>query len=85
MSVEFPLYSFLIIYIVYIGIFLIFTFFNIQHLTRHGFASAIVYVMVVVYLILAALIILSTYYYLREVDWSQVVPLFSENYKDIKF
>lgn len=85
MSVEIPLYSFLIIYLVYIGIFLIFSLFNIYHLVKHGFSSVFVYVVIILYIVIAAVVVFITYYYLQDVEWSQVLSLLSEKYKSLGF
>jgi len=85
MTVEFPLYSFLILYLVYIGIFLIFSLFNVYHLVKHGFSSVFVYIVIILYIMLAAVVVFLTYYYLQEVDWNQSLSLLSERYKGLGF
>jgi len=85
MSIEIPLYIFLILYLVYIIIFIIFSWFNIYHLIKHGFSSVSVYIIMFCYLIIASGIVFLTAYYIRDVQWTEAVPLLSEKFIKIKF
>lgn len=68
---------FLFVYLVYIAIFLFFTFFNLYHMTKYGFVSLTSYIVTVLYIIATALGLFVSYYLIAQIDWSNTFNLFS--------
>jgi hypothetical protein len=73
---EIPLSAFLFAYIVYIAIFLFFTFFNLYHMLKFGFVSFWAYFLTTAYIILTVLALFVSYFYIAQVDWTGSFEVF---------
>jgi len=73
---EISLSIFLFVYLIYIAVFLFFSFFNIYHMVRYGFSSPLAYVLTVGYIALTILALFVTYYYIAQIDWDYPLDIF---------
>jgi len=73
---EIPLSVFLFGYLVYIAVFLFFSFFNLFHMTKYGFTSFWAWAVTVSYIIVTALALFVSYYYIAQIDWTQSFKIF---------
>ncbi|MDX9893763.1 MAG: hypothetical protein RB292_05170 [Patescibacteria group bacterium] len=70
-----PLAIFYFVYLGFVVVFLFFTFFNVYHLVRFGFLSLGNLGVISFYLLVSAMILSSSWYYLSQIDWSQIIPI----------
>lgn len=73
--------AFLFAYLIFIAIFLFYTFFNLYHVLKFGFVSFWAYAITFTYIGLSILALFVSYFYISQIDWSIVVyffPLTSE-------
>ena len=70
-----PLSIFYYAYLALLGIFLLFTFFNIYHLVRFGFLSLGNLAMIIFYIVISALIIMVSWNYIGQFDWTQSIQI----------
>ncbi|MFA5022181.1 MAG: hypothetical protein WC508_03820 [Patescibacteria group bacterium] len=59
------------IYLIFIAVFLIFTFFNVYHLVRFGFLSLGNITVIIFYIVVTALILSISWGYIGQIDWQQ--------------
>ncbi|MBI5254715.1 hypothetical protein HY932_02980 [Candidatus Falkowbacteria bacterium] len=71
-----PLSIFLFIYLVYIIFFFVFTFFNLYHILKFGFASFGAYLITFGYIAVTILALFVSYFYVARIDWSAQVEMF---------
>jgi hypothetical protein len=76
---EIELSFFLFIYLIYIAIFLFYTFFNLYHTIKYGFVSLGMYIITFLYLSLTILALFVSYFYIAQVDWSSSIYFFQSN------
>jgi len=74
---EVSLSIFLFIYLIFIVIFLLMSFFNLYHIVRFGFVSPLAYILTVGYIVLTLLALFVSYYYIAQVDWSATIQIYS--------
>jgi len=75
---TFPLYIFLIIYLVFLLGWLIFSFIAIYHMFKYGFLNLTTFFTVFVYIVVSFLMLAVSYKYLSQVDWQTNVTLFGD-------
>ena len=71
-------FSLSIFYYVYLGfvlIFLLFTFFNIYHLVRFGPSLAVSTAVIAFYIVVSIFIFQISWQYIASVDWKQTIPI----------
>jgi len=73
---EIPLYVFLLGYLIYIAIFLIFSFFNLYTMAKYGFVSFGAWAVTISYIVVTLLALFVSYYYIAQVDWSKSFQVF---------
>jgi len=73
---EIPLYVFLLGYLIYIAIFLIFSFFNLYTMSKYGFVSFGAWAVTISYIVITLLALFVSYYYIAQVDWSKSFQVF---------
>lgn len=74
-----PIISFLYLYLAYLLIYALFSFFHIYHLLRFVAPSAMVYFLIILYILLSLVIISATAVFLVNIDWSQTIDILSES------
>lgn len=67
------LYAILIIYLVIMLMFLVFSTFNFYHLWRFGLDESTNYFMMGLYFLLLVVVITASWHYASSVDWSQPI------------
>ena len=82
---ELPLSTFLFAYIIYVAIFLFFTFFNLFHMLKYGFVSFWAYFLTTAYIIATALALFVSYFYIAQVDWTQGFEILKMNPESLLF
>lgn len=82
---EIPLSTFLFAYIIYVAIFLFFTFFNLFHMLKYGFVSFWAYFLTVAYIIATGLALFVSYFYIAQVDWTQMFEILKVNPDSLLF
>lgn len=70
-----PLAIFYYTYLVFVLIFLVFTFFNIYHLVRFGFLTIGNIVIIAFYITVSILILLISWNYIGQIDWQQTISI----------
>ncbi len=70
-----PLAIFYYLYLVFVMIFLFFTFANVYHLLRFGFLTIGNIVSVVFYILISISILMISWNYIGQIDWTQSIPL----------
>jgi len=75
---QIPLSIFLLGYLIYIAVFLFFSFFNLYHMTKYGFVSFWAWAVTVSYIVLTALALFVSYYYIAQIDWTQSFEVFGK-------
>jgi len=66
----FPLYIFLIIYLVFLFGWVIFSLVAIYHMLKFGFLNFTTFFIIFVYIIIAILLLATSYYFLNQIDWT---------------
>lgn len=74
---EITLSVFLFIYLIYIAIFLFFSFFNLYHMSRYGLVSFWAWLVTVGYIALTIFVLFVSYYFIAQIDWSTPVKFFN--------
>ena len=72
-----PLSVFLTIYLIFIFFFLLFSFFNIYHAVRFGFATMFNMLTLFLYIAVSLIILSLSVIYIGTVNWKQSIELFS--------
>ena len=72
-----PITFLLIIYLVFILFWLVFSFFNIFHAAKFGLATAVNKIALTTYIIVSAALLIGSLVYISTVDWSQTIELAS--------
>jgi len=67
---SFSLYIFLIIYLVFLFGWLIFSLVAIYHMLKFGFLNFTTFFIIFVYIIIAILLLVASYSYLSQIDWN---------------
>ena len=75
-----PLAIFYYAYLVFVLIFLFFTFANVYHLIRFGLLNLSTLVIVVFYTAISILILLISWGYINQIDWQQIIPITGKLY-----
>ena len=70
-----PISIFYFIYLAFVGVFLLFTLFNVYHLVRFGFLSIANISIIVFYIGISIMMLLVSWYYIGQIDWQQVIPI----------
>ncbi|MFA6410319.1 MAG: hypothetical protein WCW26_01970 [Candidatus Buchananbacteria bacterium] len=70
-----PISIFYYIYLIFVAIFLIFTFFNVYHLLRFGFLSLGNIAVTFFYITITILILSVSWGYLNQIDWQQTFSI----------
>lgn len=70
-----PISIFYFIYLAFVGVFLLFTLFNVYHLVRFGFLSIANISIIVFYIGMSIMMLLVSWYYIGQIDWQQVIPI----------
>ena len=73
---TFPLYIFLIIYLVFLLGWLIFSFIAIYHMFKYGFLNFTTFFTIFIYIAVSFLMVAISYKYLSQVDWQMNVTIF---------
>jgi hypothetical protein len=68
---------FLFAYLIYILMFVIFSFFNIYHIRRFGFSSYWAYVIIFSYIFFSVVTLAISFYFVSRIDWSAPIMLLS--------
>lgn len=71
-----PLYVFLIIYFIGIGIFLMWTFFNLYHIIKFGFFDFTGKLNTAIFAMFSIIILVVTVLLLRETPWLDTIDIF---------
>ena len=74
----FPLYIFLIIYLVLLLGWLIFSFIAVYHMLKFGFLNFTTFFTVFVYVAISFLMLAVSYKYLSQIDWRMNVAIFGD-------
>lgn len=67
--------AFYILYLILVGIFFLFSFFNLYHLLRFGSPVAVTVTISTVYLVGATVMLATSFVLLSTIDWSQSIEL----------
>ncbi|MAF14044.1 MAG: hypothetical protein CMI53_04105 [Parcubacteria group bacterium] len=70
-----PISIFYFIYLIFVLIFLAFTFFNVYHLVRFGFLTIGNIVIVCFYIAISFLILVISWGYIGQIDWTATIPI----------
>jgi hypothetical protein len=70
-----PLYIFLIIYFVFLAVFAIFSYFDIDHIIKFGTLNFTNLLAVAIYVGGSMLILLISWQYIGQIDWKQPIEL----------
>ncbi|MDD5110312.1 MAG: hypothetical protein PHI63_03780 [Patescibacteria group bacterium] len=76
---SFPLSLLYFVYLALVGIFFLFSFFNLYHLLRFGSPRRVTIPVAFLYLAGAAALLALSWTYLQEIDWLQQVDLLPKN------
>jgi len=76
---EIPASLIYYLYLILVGIFFIFSFFNIYHLLRFGSPRSITYLVTALYLIVSVLILIASWSVISAVSWGQSLPLLPQS------
>ena len=66
---------FLILYLIYLGVFVIFGFFNLYIMLRYGFVSFWAYLITFGFVVGSLVVIGVSFYFIAQVDWTQTIAL----------
>jgi len=72
---EIPLVILLYIYLAIVGLFVLFSFFDLYHMIRFGFLNGTTITTTFVFLAAAALILFISYQQLNPIDWSETISI----------
>lgn len=75
---EISLSLFYFIYLIFVVIFLFFTFANVYHLLRFGFLSVSNLVLVAFYILGSVAILAISWGYIGQIDWTQMIPIMTQ-------
>ncbi|MDD5071127.1 MAG: hypothetical protein PHQ42_00065 [Patescibacteria group bacterium] len=75
---TFPLYIFLIIYLIFLLGWLIFSFIAIYHMFKYGFLNFTTFFTIFIYIAISILMLLFSYKYLSQIDWQMNVTIFGD-------
>jgi len=67
---------FLFIYLIFIAVFLFYTFFNLYHILKFGFVSIAAYLITFGYIVITILALFVSYFYIAQIDWGITFELF---------
>ena len=73
---QIPITIFLLLYLMMVTFFVLFSIFLLYHAVRFGVASRANMVSITVYLIFTFGLLLVSYFYILKVDWSQSLTIF---------
>ena len=73
---AFPLYIFLIIYLVFLLGWIIFSLVAIYHMLKFGFLNFTTFFIIFVYIVVAGLLLAVSYNFLNKIDWNSQVSIF---------
>ena len=76
---EITLSVFLFVYLLFIVVFLFFSFFNLFHMIRFGFVSPLAYAATIGYIIFTLLALFISYFYIAQVDWTYTFDIFNNS------
>ncbi|MBU0649299.1 hypothetical protein KJ969_04350 [Patescibacteria group bacterium] len=76
MTIALPLYTLLILYIIFLLAYAFFSFFAIYHLVRFGFQSLATFLMIFFYIALSVLVLFVSWQAVSGIDWTQEFILF---------
>ena len=74
-GMELPYYVFLIIYLVVIGIFMLFAFLNMYHLMRFGMFDLRTKIIALFFVLISIAIIAISIYLLRDIVWQDTISI----------
>lgn len=74
-----PIIFFYYLYLVFVAVYLFFTFFNVYHLVRFGFVSFSNIILIIFYLAVSTLILMISWQYISQVNWLEPLPLIPKN------
>jgi hypothetical protein len=72
---SFPLYYILIIYLVFLFIWTLFSLVGIYHMLKYGFRNSITFLIIVIYISMSVFLISISFKYLIEIDWQVQVSI----------
>lgn len=72
---SFPLSLIAFAYLILVGIFCLFSFFNLYHLLRFGSPAIVTLTVSAVYLAGTAVLLVTSWFFLQTVDWSTAIEL----------
>jgi hypothetical protein len=72
---EVQLSFFLIPYIVFVLIFLFYTFSNIYHIVKFGFVSFFSYLITFAYIVVTIATLFVSYFYIAQVNWDATIQI----------
>jgi len=75
---TFPLYIFLIIYLVFLLGWVIFSLVAIYHMLKFGFLNFTTFFIIFVYIIIAVLLLAVSYNFLNQIDWTAQISIFGD-------
>ncbi|HCC22602.1 TPA: hypothetical protein DF272_00260 [Candidatus Falkowbacteria bacterium] len=73
---QIQLSFFLFVYLIFIAVFLFYTFFNLYHILKFGFVSLWAYLITFAYIGATVVALFVSYLYIAEIDWSTSFELF---------
>lgn len=74
-----PLYSFLILYGLFLSVFFIFLFINLNHLFNTGTLTPLSLFITIIVFSLACIVLFFTWIFLRDIRWNESIPLFENS------
>ena len=72
---EIPIFIILIVFLLLVACFVLFSIFLLYHAVRFGVASWANVLSLIVYIAVAILILMGSYSYVASVDWSQTIKI----------
>ena len=72
---AFPLSLLSVVYLILVGVFALYSFFNLYHLLRFGSPLAVTLGVSLLYLLGTVAILTVSWEFIRQIDWSQTIEL----------
>lgn len=73
---EIPIFIILILYILVVACFVLFSIFLIYHALRFGVATVSNVLAMIVYIAVAVMMLMGAYSFIMTIDWSQAIAIF---------